>query len=44
LPKETKALETSKTYAHHMVRTDSSAQKLDKFFGSPTATAKPSTR
>ncbi|XP_069699204.1 DNA mismatch repair protein Mlh1 isoform X2 [Periplaneta americana] len=34
--------ETSKTYAHQMVRTDSSAQKLDKFYGSPAA-VKPST-
>lgn len=43
MPKETTAVETSKTYAHQMVRTDSSAQKLDKFFGSPAATTKPST-
>lgn len=44
MPKDTTVTETNKTYAHHMVRTDSSLQKLDKFFGSPAATATPSTR
>jgi hypothetical protein len=45
VPRETTTItETNKMYAHHMVRTDSSLQKLDKFFGSPTATATPSTR
>ncbi|XP_021924732.1 DNA mismatch repair protein Mlh1 isoform X2 [Zootermopsis nevadensis] len=43
VPKETAVGETNKTYAHHMVRTDSSLQKLDKFFGPPAATTTPST-
>ncbi|XP_033607794.1 DNA mismatch repair protein Mlh1, partial [Cryptotermes secundus] len=42
--KETMAVETNKIYAHQMVRTDSSVQKLDKYFGSPAATTKPSDR
>ncbi|GFG36808.1 hypothetical protein Cfor_08643 [Coptotermes formosanus] len=43
VPTETAIGETSKTYAHQMVRTDSSMQKLDKFYGSPATTDKPST-
>lgn len=44
VPTETAVAETNKTYAHQMVRTDSSLQKLDKFYGSPATTDKPSTR
>ena len=44
VPTETSATETNKTYAHQMVRTDSSLQKLDKFYGSPATKDKPSTR